>query len=233
MLISIASARSTGSWSQGKNQRYAYYHCPPKAHCHRPNIPRQKLDDSFLALLERLRPRPEFLALFRRIVLDVWKTRKQDFAAQRSAAEKTLLDLKRRKEQLVEAFVFQKAIDQTTYQQHLDRISEAMALAELDRNAKRKDELDIEAVLDFAERVALNAARLWLEADLPQRQRFQSLLFPEGLQVTEGGFRTPVTLVAPAGTSSNPEVPSDPTTFACLEKFLRRLDSFRRPEVAA
>jgi site-specific DNA recombinase len=183
----------TGSWSQGKNQRYAYYHCPPKAHCHRPNIPRQKLDDNFLALLERLRPRPEFLALFRRIVLDVWKTRKQDFAAQRSAAEKILIDLKRRKEQLVEAFVFQKAIDQTTYQQHLDRISEAMALAELDRNAKRKDELDIEAVLDFAERVALNAARLWLEADLPQRQRFQSLLFPEGLQVTEGGFRTTVT----------------------------------------
>lgn len=68
-----------------------------------------------------------------------------------------------------------------------------MALAELDRNAKRKDELDIEAVLDFAERVAMNAARLCLEADLPQRQRFQSLLFPEGLKVTEGGFRTPVT----------------------------------------
>lgn len=69
--------------------------------------------------------------------------RKQGFAAQRTAAEKTLLDLKRRKDQLVEAFVFQKAIDQATYQQHLDRISKAMTLAELDRNAKRKDELDI------------------------------------------------------------------------------------------
>jgi hypothetical protein len=50
-----------------------------------------------------------------------------------------------------------------------------------------------EAVLDFAERVALNAARLWLEATLAQRQRLQSLMFPEGLQLAEGEVRTPVT----------------------------------------
>ncbi len=183
----------TGSWSQGKKQRYAYYHCPPKANCRRTNIPRKTLEDAFLNFLDHLRPRPEFLALFRRVVLDVWKARKEDLTTLRAAAEKTLIDLKRRKDHLVEAFVFQKAIDQATYQQHLDKISEGMALAELDRNAKRKDELDLEAVLDFAERVAMNATRLWLEADLHQRQRLQTLLFPEGLQVREGGFRTPVT----------------------------------------
>jgi hypothetical protein len=67
-----------------------------------------------------------------------------------------------------------------------------MALAEIDQHDHRSEELDIEAVLDFAERVSLKAPRLWLEADLNQRQRFQALLFPEGLHVHEGEIRTPV-----------------------------------------
>jgi hypothetical protein len=50
----------------------------------------------------------------------------------------------------------------------------------------------VEAVLAFAERVSLNASRMWLEANLEQRQRFQSLLFPEGLQVEKGEVRTTV-----------------------------------------
>jgi len=183
----------TGSWSQGHTRRYAYYHCPPKAHCRRTNVPRHDLESKFINLLEQLRPRPEFLALFRRIVLDVWNTRRQDHATQRAHAERKLADLKRRKEQLVEAFVYQRAIDQDTYQDQLAKLNEGMTLAEMDQHGQRTEELDIEAVLAFAEKVALNAARLWLEADLSQRQRFQTLLFPEGLHIHKNEVRTPVT----------------------------------------
>ena len=31
----------TGSWSQGRRQRYAYYHCPPKARCRKTNVRRR------------------------------------------------------------------------------------------------------------------------------------------------------------------------------------------------
>ena len=48
--------------------------------------------------------------------------------------------------------------------------------------------------MDFAERVSLNASRLWLEASLDQRQRFQAFLFPEGIKVEGGEIRTPVTV---------------------------------------
>jgi site-specific DNA recombinase len=183
----------TGSWSQGQYQRYAYYHCPPKARCRKTNLPRRELEAKFLGLLDLLQPQPEFVALFRTIVLDVWKARKEDVTAQRTAAERKLAELKRRKDQLVEAFIYQKAIDEATYKDQLAKLTEAMALAEIDQHDHRTDELDIEAVLDFAERVSLNAPRLWLEADLDQRQRFQAFLFPEGLEVVEGEVRTPVT----------------------------------------
>jgi len=124
-----------------------------------------------------------------------------------------------------------------------------MTLAEIDQHDQRSDELDLEAVLDFAEKVSLDAPRLWLEANLDQRQRFQRLLFPDGLEVRDGQVRTAVStsfyeelqhftapgerLVAPSGTSSNIGTHSDLSTFARLEKFLRRLDAFRRQEVAA
>lgn len=183
----------TGSWSKGTTRRYAYYHCPPKAHCRRTNLPSHELEAKFLTLLEHLRPKPEFLALFRAIVLDIWKAKREDATARRTAAERKMAELKRRKEQLVEAFIYQRAIDQETYKAQLDKLNEGMTLAEMDQHEQRTEELDLEAVLDFAERVALNASRLWLEANLQQRQRLQSLLFPEGLQVRETEVRTPVT----------------------------------------
>ncbi|HVG08202.1 MAG TPA: recombinase family protein [Thermoanaerobaculia bacterium] len=181
----------TASWSQGKTRRHAYYHCPSKAHCRRTNIPRQELEACFLGLLENLRPRPELLALFRRIVLDVWETRRQDIAAQRAAAERNLAELKRRKDQLLEAFVYEKAIDQQTYKDQLDKLNEGLALAELEQHGQRFEELDVEAVLAFAERVSLNASRMWLEANLDQRQRFQSLLFPEVCKSKKERFELP------------------------------------------
>lgn len=65
-----------------------------------------------------------------------------------------------------------------------------MVLAEIDQHDQRTEELDIEAVLGFAERVSLNASRLWLEANLDQRQRFQAFLFPEGLRSRKGDSNT-------------------------------------------
>ncbi len=65
-------------------------------------------------------------------------------------------------------------------------------MAEIDQHDHRSEELDIEAVLDFAEKVSLDAPRLWLEANLDQRQRFQTLLFPAGLEVRDGQVRTAV-----------------------------------------
>lgn len=100
--------------------------------------------------------------------------------------------MKRRKDQLLEAFIYQKAIDQQTYKDQQDKLNEALTLAEMDQHGQRSEELDVEAVLAFAERVSLNAGRMWLESNLEQRQRFQSLLFPEGLQVEIGEVRTAV-----------------------------------------
>ncbi len=182
----------TGSWSKGKQKRYAYYHCPSQG-CRRTNLARHELEAQFLALLDQLRPKPEYLRLFRAVVIDVWKSERVDLTTRRVALDRQVKEIQHRKDLLVEAFVFQKSLDEVTYKIQLDKLNEKALLLEIELHETRTEELDIEAVLDFAERVALNASRMWLEADLEQRQRLQSLLFPEGLRAESGGLRTPST----------------------------------------
>ena len=111
----------------------------------------------------------------------------------------------------------------------------------------------MEASLGFARAVMSRTYQLWEAADPDQKRRLQKLIFPEGVSFDGGAHEealgTPVTalifsalgsemtgnasLVAPTGASSNIGTHSDLSTFARLEKFLRRLDSFRRQEVAA
>ncbi len=62
----------TGSWTRGRSARYGYYHC---AGCGQVRTPKVQLEAAFEGLLQRLQPDPDFLQLFRVIVLDVCKDR--------------------------------------------------------------------------------------------------------------------------------------------------------------
>ena len=53
------------------------------------------------------------------------------------------------------------------------------------------DELDVEGILAFAERVLPRAADLWVQASLEQRQRFQQLFFPDGIGFDETALLEP------------------------------------------
>ena len=62
------------------------------------------------------------------------------------------------------------------------------ALVRIDRHSGQLDELDVEGILAFAERVLPRAADLWVQASLEQKQRFQQLFFPEGIAFNGNGF---------------------------------------------
>ena len=70
-------------------------------------------------------------------------------------------------------------------------------LARIDRHSGQLEELDVEGILAFAERVLPRDADLWVQASLEQRQRFQQLFFPGGIAFDGNGFvRTAVTTPA-------------------------------------
>ena len=96
-----------------------------------------------------------------------------------------------------DAFLFERSLDIDTYAHHAEKLREELTLVGIDRHSGQLDELDVEGILAFAERVRPRASDLWVQASLEQRQRFQQLFFPEGIAFDGNGFvRTAVT--APA-----------------------------------
>ena len=154
------------------------------------------MEQEFQLFLKKLQPKPEYLRLFSEIVLDVWKEKQADALLQRVVLEKHLAGISERKEQLIKAFIYQKAIDKDIFQEQLDKLKEEMTIAEIELNEIGPEHIDLEAVLNFTQYVLLNADRLWTEASLDQKQRLQGVLFPGGMTFSEGNFGTMKTCIA-------------------------------------
>jgi hypothetical protein len=79
------------------------------------------------------------------------------------------------------AFLFEPSIDIETYDRHAEKLREELTPARIDCHSGQLDELDVEGILAFAERVLPGAADPWVQASLEQRQRLQQLFFPDGI----------------------------------------------------
>ena len=105
-------------------------------------------------------------------------------------------ELRRKLERLEEAFIYERSINQPTYERQRDRIQEELTLAELELHEALIENIDVEGILGFAEHLLSNAARAWMEASLEQRQQIQSAIFPEGLPFDGRDFGTAPTCLA-------------------------------------
>ena len=50
------------------------------------------------------------------------------------------------------------------------------------RHSCELEEMDVEGILAFAERVLPSASNLWVQSSLAQKQRLQQVFFPEGVR---------------------------------------------------
>lgn len=185
-LFSARGRGLTGSWSKGRSARFAYYHCRPA--CRAINVSKTRLEGLFVEELERLQPTPAYMRLIKESVLRAWHDQKSAVRQAASDIERRVKAIQQRLDRLDEAFIFAKSIDLDTYERQRDKLREELTLAQIDRHATELDELDVEGILAFAERVLPRAADLWVQASLDQRQRLQQLFFPEGIAFDGNGF---------------------------------------------
>jgi hypothetical protein len=64
----------TGSWSKGRSEYYAYYHCRPG--CRAVTVSKAKLEGLFADELALLQPTPGYMRLLKESVSQIWKARK-------------------------------------------------------------------------------------------------------------------------------------------------------------
>ena len=176
-------------------RKAAYYHCP-KGSCKSRNTPKNLLETEFLKLIEQLQPKPEYLNLFREIVLDVWKHRQSEAIRLAATLESRVHSLKLKRQRVIDGFLHERSIDKPTYKEQLDLLNEEIVLPELEVYETKLEELDIEASLNFATSALSNAAMFWPQCSAKQKQRFQRVLFPDGLIFDGESYRTATTCLA-------------------------------------
>jgi hypothetical protein len=121
------------------------------------NVTKATLEGLFADELARLQPTPGYMRLLKESVLQIWKARKaavrQEVANRRATSR--------------------------TYDRHAEKLREELTLARIDRHSGQLEELDVEGILAFAERVLPRAADLWVHARR-NRARFQLLTADRG-----------------------------------------------------
>ena len=58
----------------------------------------------------------------------------------------------------------------------------------MDRHSSQLEEMDVEGILAFAERVLPSASNLWVQSSLAQKQRLQQVFFPDGVRFDGKGL---------------------------------------------
>jgi hypothetical protein len=96
-------------------------------------------------------------------------------------AERVAKVIQEKLDRLDEAFLFERSIDIETYDRHAGRLREELTLVRIDRHCGQLEELDVEGILAFAERVLPSASNLWIQCSLPEKQRLQQAFFPDGV----------------------------------------------------
>ena len=93
--------------------------------------------------------------------------------------------IRERLDRLDETFLYERSIDIDTCDRQHDRLREKLTLAQMERHARELEEMDVEGILAFAERVLPSASNLWVQSSLDQSSGCSSCSFRTGFASTE------------------------------------------------
>ncbi|MCC7176914.1 MAG: recombinase family protein [Acidobacteria bacterium] len=182
----------TGSWSKGRNGHYAYYHCQKQ--CRAVNVSKAVLEGAFADELALLQPTAGYMRMVKDRILYFWEQQRAEAQDRTAEQERRVKAIQQKLDRLDEAFLYSESIDLTSYGRQRDKLREELTLAQIDHHAVAVDELDVQGILAFAERILPRASDIWVQASLDYKQRLQLLFFPEGIAYGGNRFnRTAVT----------------------------------------
>ena len=173
----------TGSWSKGRNGHYACYHC--QRQCRAVNVGKAALEGAFVDELALLQPTAGYMRFVKDRILHVWEQRRAEANDRTVAQKRRVSAIQQKMDKLDEAFLYSEAIDVTTYGRQRDKLREELTFAKIDHHTDAVDELDVEGILAFAERILPRASDLWVQASLDYKQRLQELFSRKESRTTE------------------------------------------------
>ncbi len=180
----------TGSWSTGRSRRrYPYYRCPQKG-CRGTNVRKERLEDLLVDRLDEMSLRPEMLDLLGAVVEDAWEERVKTAKAAEKALTGRLRDVERRRDALMDAYLDGRGIDQRTFEQQKQRLSNDEAELRNRLATARPSGASLPRAIDLAQAMLLDLPRCWNRLEPEHRPHFLAALYPAGLTYEDGTIGT-------------------------------------------
>jgi hypothetical protein len=202
--------------------------------CRAVNVSKATLEGAFVDEMALLQPTPGCVRLVKDRILHVWEERRAEANERTMEQERRVKVIQQKLDRLDEAFLYSESIDLTSYGRQRDRLREELTLAQIDRHTDAVDELDVQGILAFAERILPRASDLCVQASLDYKQRQQQLFFPEGIAFDGNRFnRTAATAplfnyLAPSESADEKMVSRIFASWNQLDVWLRNIDGLRR-----
>ena len=152
-------------------------------------IRQERLHDQFAVLLGSLKLDDHYKKLFSRVVEDAWHQKRKTQEDPMAAAKKRHLELKDRKQRLVDALLYDR-IDQTIYDDQMRQLGTAFEEAEEMLAEGLIDEAELLGLVEFAEAFLVCAPSMWRTATPGEQLLLLQAVFPGALVVGKEGFGT-------------------------------------------
>ena len=178
----------TGSWSTGRNNKYAYYSCRTKG-CNFKNTRRKILENEFLLLLDKLRPSKKILKLFNEVVLNIWDKRIHSHKKRITELQSKLKRLYEKRKNINE-LVLNGTYDKQTYKEMKNDTDNEITVIKIELNEIEANKNDIEILINQSNYFLNNLKTFWLTADIDSKQKFQNIIFPKGTYYKDGFIGT-------------------------------------------
>lgn len=170
----------TGSSPKGRSKHYSYYHCYTQG-CGFRNISTEKMERGFIEILDSMKPSEEMTKLFMRIVKEVYDFKQKEQQSRRRELEREIEELKQRKQKIVDKAI-DDILDKETYLEQKELIEKQTRIVGA-RLEKLSSQLmnNLDECLDYCGYFFTNITELWVGGDIDLKQRFQYILFPNGI----------------------------------------------------
>ena len=191
-VCNYCSQPMTAGWSKGKmGKHYGYYYCHNKE-CSKYGemVSRDGFHNEFLDYIKQIKPKEEFIELFKEIFIDRYKERQLEIKGEYLRKLEAIKKLEQDQQWLIEKGK-KGVISDVMLQKQLEETEQKITLAKMELTETHGEELEVNILLNYALAFIRTPETAWFEANSEAKLKYQRLIFPSGVVYNFSGFSNP------------------------------------------
>lgn len=180
----------SGCYSKGKTKYYGYYQCGNSNCTARQILPKDKVEKSFLELLNKITPSKEDLDLFKEIVTDAY-TQQYRNSIEIKEAKLKQITLVKAKLAKIKDLLEQEVYTLEEYKQSKQKYDLQLVSLEVESSEANIDAKEMETCINYVAQFIEHLPTFWHNLHSKDKPKLHALLFPTGLNFENDAYRTP------------------------------------------